>query len=151
MHRRPSIRQLLGFTLIELMITVAVIAVLAAVAYPSYTDYVRRGRVPEATGALMTARVRLEQYYQDNRNYGSTSTACGVSFANTTAFTLSCNCGASGCTNQNYVVTATGNASAGMSGYTFTINELNERRTTAFPGATGLPAACWLTKKGGTC
>jgi type IV pilus assembly protein PilE len=59
-----------GFTLIELMITVVVIGILAAVAYPSYTDYIRRGKISQATSELSAMRVRLEQYYQDNRNYG---------------------------------------------------------------------------------
>ena len=50
-----------GFTLIELMITVAIIAILAAVAIPSYGEYVRRGRVTEAVRALSGMRVKMEQ------------------------------------------------------------------------------------------
>ncbi len=46
-----------GFTLIELMIAVAVVAILAAVALPSYQDYVRRGNIPEATSALGQGRI----------------------------------------------------------------------------------------------
>ena len=57
-----------GFTLIELMITVAIIGILAAVAYPGYQDYVIRGKIPEATNTLSSTRVRLEQYYKDNRS-----------------------------------------------------------------------------------
>jgi type IV pilus assembly protein PilE len=51
-----------GFTLIELMITVAVVAILTAIAFPSYTEYVRRGRIAEAVSALATTRVRLERF-----------------------------------------------------------------------------------------
>src|SRR4051794_10666366 len=61
--------QLQGFTLIEVMVTVAIIAILAAIALPSYESYVRRGKVQEATSALADMRVKLEQYYQDNRKY----------------------------------------------------------------------------------
>lgn len=136
-----------GFTLIELMITVAIVGILAAVAYPSYTEYVQRGRLAEATGEIGTMRVRLEQFYQDNRNFGSTGSACGVPTpAATPTFTFSCDTGGS---DQTFLITATGSAS--MSGFEFTVDHNNNQQTTAFPGASGLPAACWLTKRGGTC
>lgn len=139
-----------GFTLIELMITVAIVAIIASVAYPQYTDYVRRGRLVEGTGLLSTTRVRLEQYYQDNRNYGSTASACGVALPTSNFFTFSCNWGAGG-TSQSFLLTATGNASAGLSGYTYTVDHNNLQQTTAFVGASGLPVNCWLRRKGDTC
>lgn len=58
------------------MIAVAIIGILAAVALPAYNDYVRRGQLPEAFNALSDCRTKMEQYYQDNRNYGSSATAC---------------------------------------------------------------------------
>ena len=48
-----------GFTLIELMIAIAVIGILSAIAYPSYTDYVRRGQLAEAFANLSDFRVRI--------------------------------------------------------------------------------------------
>lgn len=132
------------------MITVAIVAILAAVAYPSYVDHVRRSRIAETTGLLSMTRVRLEQFYQDNRNYNSTGAACGVAMPTTaTDFTVSCNWGAGG-TNQTFLLTATGNAGL-MNGFTYTVDDANAQRTTAFPGASGLPASCWMQRKGDTC
>jgi type IV pilus assembly protein PilE len=139
-----------GFTLIELMVAVAIVAIIASVAYPQYTDSVRRSRLVEATGALASARVRLEQYYQDNRNYGSTATACGVAAPTGDNFTYSCTWGSTS-SNQSFLLTATGKSSAGLSDTSYTTNQDNLQQTTAFPGASGLPVNCWLRRKGDTC
>lgn len=138
-----------GFTLIELLIAVAIVGVLAAIAYPAYTEYVRRGRIVDALGQLSTLRVRLEQHYQDNRNYGSTGTQCGVPLPSSPAFEFSCTWGPGG-TSQSYLLTATGLASAGMDGYVYTLNEANTQATTRFAG-TAVTAACWIKKQGETC
>ena len=58
-----------GFTLIELMVTVAIVAVLAAIAYPSYTSHLRKGHRAEAQSYLMDLAQREQQYFTDNRAY----------------------------------------------------------------------------------
>jgi len=58
-----------GFTLIELMVVVAVIAILVGVAYPSYQDHVRKAKRAEGKTALLKAAQVLERYYSDNNTY----------------------------------------------------------------------------------
>ena len=58
-----------GFTLIELMVTVAIVAMLVAIAYPSYRNYVIRGQLTNATNGLSAVSANMERYFQDNRTY----------------------------------------------------------------------------------
>lgn len=67
-----------GFTLIELMITVAIVAVLAMIAYPSYKAYVVRNNRVAAEAVLMDIAQRQQQYLLDNRAYASTPAALNV-------------------------------------------------------------------------
>lgn len=131
-----------GFTLIELMIVVAVIGILAAIAMPSYTDYVKRGKAAEATSTLANLRVQMEQYFQDNRTYagGPCAPTSGAQY-----FIYAC---AIAPTAVAYTITATGVAAQDMTGFTFSIDQDNAK-TSTFDGTIG--ATCWLTKKGGTC
>lgn len=142
-----------GFTLIELMIVVAIIAILAAVAVPSYKDYVTRSKTVEATSRLSALRVTMEQFFQDNRSY-VVGGNCGIGAipnpGDSKYFTFAC-VG----TQVTYTITATGTGS--MAGFSYTINDAN-LKTSAFTGiplATGwtapVPNTCWATNTGGKC
>lgn len=61
-----------GFTLIELMIVVAIMALLAGIAYPIYTDQITRSNRSAATGALLEIAQRQEGFYADNNRYAPT-------------------------------------------------------------------------------
>ncbi|MCL1040629.1 MULTISPECIES: type IV pilin protein [Shewanella] len=69
---------LLGFTLIELMITVAIVGILAAIAYPSYINYVTKSGRSEGVAAVMRVANLQEQYYLDNRAYATDMTKLGL-------------------------------------------------------------------------
>ena len=153
-----------GFTLIELMITVAVIAIIAAIAVPNYTDYVTRSKFSEAQGQLADLRVKMEQYYMDNRRYSTTTGGgtCGIPGGNTPTtqgtryFTYTCastNPNAAG--DQQYTLTASGVAGQGLDGIAFTLNHANARATTVsgVMATKGYAAntTCWVLKKSGQC
>lgn len=132
-----------GFTLIELLVVVAIIGILASIAMPMYSKYVQRSKAAEATTTLSEWRNRVERFFQDNRTYTGVCAATaptGVKY-----FTMTC-----AETALTYTLTATGQAAQGMSGFTFTIDQNNTKRTTAYPDST-VPANCWLTKHGGRC
>lgn len=130
-----------GFSLIELMIVVAIVGFLAMVAYPSYQEYVQRGNIAEATGGLAEMRMKVEQYYADNRTY--LNLTCPAP-SQAIYFTFSCGTP----TAATYTLTATGNAAKGMSGFTYTVNQANSR-TSVTPSWGS--ASCWITRKGGSC
>lgn len=140
-----------GFTLIELMITIAVIAILSAIALPSYTNYVRRGKLAEAASSLSELRLRAEKYFADNRTYqnaGGTDVGFSEAITGARYFTYNCTTTAA----SNFTCTATGVAAEGMPGFSYTINESNSR-TSTFTGLTGWnnSGTCWVMKKGETC
>jgi len=136
-----------GFTLIELMIVVAVIGILAAIAYPNYTQYVRRGKAAEATSTLADLKIRMEQYFQDNKTYvdigGVVVAPCSPAPGSTKYFTYACNPQ----TAATFTLTATAVAGQGIDNFSFTIDQ-SGFKTSIFDGTSG---NCWLTHQGGTC
>ena len=137
-----------GFTLIELMIVVAVTAILAAIAIPQYNQYVMRGRVADGLSGLMKLHLKMENYYQDNRVYGAAGVcAYDVTTYNSAYFTYSC---ASANSDQTFTITATGTGNA--TGFKYTIDEAATKKTVAVGGHwTGAGSTCWVTRAGGTC
>ena len=67
-----------GFTLIELMIVVAIIGILAAVALPAYQDYTKRGRVTEGLALASGAKTAVTEYHASNNAFPSSNTDVGL-------------------------------------------------------------------------
>jgi type IV pilus assembly protein PilE len=147
-----------GFTLIELMITVAIIAILASVALPAYTDYIMRGRVADATQALSSRRAAMEQYFQDQRSYAAPAAGSNINYpcANpplqVAGGTFSISCAPPGGvapTATTYTITATGQGAA--AGFVYTIDQNDTQLTLSLPKAWGTPPATgWVLRKGET-
>ena len=66
-----------GFTLIELMIVIAIVGILAAIALPAYQDYTVRAKISEALANLAEAKTNIAEYYAANNTFPS-ATASGI-------------------------------------------------------------------------
>ena len=139
-----------GFTLLELMITIAIISILTSIAIPSYSIYMIEGKIPDATSNLATKRVKNEQFFQDNRTYTGADVSPGGCVNDTISsqyFTFSCAVNSS----LTYTIVATGVRS--MTGFQFSIDQSNTKQTLAVPSGWALPATnnCWIKNNGGGC
>ncbi len=130
-----SISKYLGVTLIELLITVAIIGILAGVAYPSYTDYVMRSNRSEAQRELMRFANLQEQVFVDSRSYASDMKGLG---SNTVGFKTA---------SKNYVIKVISHTAT-----TYTLKAIAKNGQLNDTGCTGLkinhlgaktPTACW--------
>jgi len=144
----PPIRR--GFTVIELLIAVAVVGILAAVAVPQYSSYVMRSRILEAFAKLSDYRTRMEQYFLDRRTYVDAAGNCGVapsaSVASADTFAIVCTA-----TARSYVYTATGVGSKGMAPFVYTIDETGTRGTVSLPSGWRRTLDCWTIRADGSC
>jgi type IV pilus assembly protein PilE len=143
-----------GFTLIELMIAVVIVAILAAIALPNYSDYVVRGKIAEAPATLADLRIRMEQFFQDNRTYPTRCVtgapgATEVQVPTSRYFTFTCPT----LTATTYTIQAAAKAGVGLGDgddYVYTLDQVNQQKTTIFNG-TSCTATRWVIKKGDGC
>lgn len=121
-----------GFTLIELMIVVAIVGILSMVAYPSYTDYVVRAKRGDGKAAILTAQLAQEKYRSNNTTYlAVSSTISKDGYYNYVVSSISAN---------NYTITATPNFSDSACGnLILTITSGTETKSSS----SGTAADCW--------
>ena len=107
-----------GFTLIELMIAVAIVAILAAIAYPAYTSYVRKAKRATAQAALMDLASKEQTYLLDRRVYTTVQTDIGFAMPAEIqgAYTIAITCSPADCSSGGFTATATPAGSQAVSG-----------------------------------
>lgn len=131
-----------GFTLIEMMIVVAIIGILAAIAYPSYDEYVKRGNRTEGQAFLNDVATRQERYFSQNNAYVTAIadiTKLGLSSparSTTTKYTLAV---AKVAEDGGYTLTAT-NQFNDAKCLTLTLNAIGEKGST---GSRSTNNDCW--------
>lgn len=140
-----------GFTLIELMIVIVIVSILVSIAYPSYRDYVTRGRRSDAKMALLDLASRMERYYSEQNSYLGATIASGgandVRSTNTSPegwYRLAI----TAVTSSSYTLTATPLSSQATDDkrcQTFTYNSLGQKGVTTGPAGapTDTAAKCW--------
>lgn len=146
-----------GFSLVELLVVIGIIGVLAAIAIPNYTEYTTRARITEAVASLSDMRVKMEQFFQDNRTYVGACAAGTLAPlpASSSYFTFECTTACGGAAGNSlaastYTVRACGRG--GMASFEYTINQANVRSTVNLPdGWTGAGSSCWVLNKSGGC
>ena len=138
-----------GFTLVEMLIAVAIAGILAAIAVPQYGSYVQRSRILDAFAKLSDYSTRMEQYFLDRRTYLDDAGGCGIAPAAVVAadaFEVACVASA-----RSYVYTATGLGSKGMAAFVFTIGQSGSRGTASLPSGWLRTADCWTIRADGSC
>jgi type IV pilus assembly protein PilE len=139
-----------GFTIAEVLITVAIVGILAAVAVPQYGSYTQRSRLLDAFAKLSDYSVRMEQYFLDRRTYLDDAGRCGVApiavAGPVDAFLVACSA-----TARSYVYTATGLGSKGMTSFVYTIDQAGTHGTVSLPIGWRRTADCWTIRVDGSC
>lgn len=139
-----------GFTLVELVVVVAIVGLLAAFAIPAWGDHVTRASASAATGLLKELRARMEQRYADNRSYASGGgAACAIPDFNDadSGFAFVCTTATAG---QAFTWTATGSGRG--AGFVYRIDEAGMETTVSVRSgwtATAMPASRFIIKRGG--
>lgn len=118
-----------GFTLIELMIVIAIVGILAAIAIPMYQDYTVRSKVTEGISVMTPCKLGIADYYSGNSAFPTNNAAAGCD-TGSTKYT-------SGVAVSGSTVTATFSAPAEISGGTIVLT------ATVKPGTTGTFALDW--------
>ena len=138
---RKAVNPSRGFSLIELLIVVAIIGILAAIALPMYSTYVAESALKPVQVAMLETAQSLEQYAQDHNTYvGGCANVPAVANAQI-------NCSLLSATSYNIQAQGTGS----LSGLIYTLDQAGARSTPSAPASWQSNATCWVAGPDGAC
>lgn len=128
-----------GFTLIELMIVIAIVGILAAVALPAYQDYTARAQMSEALTLAEGQKSAVVEYYSDNGTFPNSNTSAGIAASNKIK--------------GKYVASVKVEGNASVASITATMNSSNvnkdiKGKTLVLVGKQNFGSFSWECKKG---
>jgi type IV pilus assembly protein PilE len=133
---------LAGFTLLEMVIVVAIVGLLMSLAIPAYQEFMRKSRRAEAKEVIYEAAQRLQQYYTQNDAYTTNATTLQMSTSSTNGYyTMTIAAGNTGSITTSYLITAApaGTQTADTDCGSFMLNSLGQRTVS---GSQTTPP-CW--------
>ncbi|MDH5326114.1 MAG: prepilin-type N-terminal cleavage/methylation domain-containing protein [Gammaproteobacteria bacterium] len=137
-----------GFTLIEIIIVVALISLIVSLGYPSYAWHVKRAKITEATSHLGELQLLSSQHYQDEHSYIKADGTCAVAAPANKHFNFACSGAAHSFT---WTASNKANVGLGLSGdFQFTIDHHGTKTTTSFDGSV-LSKNCWILSPSTSC
>ena len=154
MIKIPTLRSARGFTLIELMIAVAIVGILVKLAYPAYTQSVMKSRRATAKTAFLDLAQREERFMSTNNAYSATATP-DLGYNSGSSFPINVSSGSTAYYQLSVTVVAP--SASGAASFTGTATRINAQTSDAVCGdyqilssgvqsninATGTPATCW--------